>query len=390
LGEPADREAQPSQPCRALPGDLPRLAAWGTACRMPPGVMASTGVAWMPLFQSRATRGFAVALVHARHAQHVPGRPQTDRCDWRWVPKGHPSGVGAPSFRPPAAIWQRRRRRRHRAPLIPRTVKPRQPMPKAREQMHLPLHHVMRARPGGPGRRLRRAIVAGERDPHACATSRDSRIPSRADTMATALAGDCRADHGCTRPPSLALYDCTHTPMAACAPAIARVRGPFASLREPDAPPAPPTPAPRHPHRTAPAFALRAPLARLPGVDRPPGPGLPALTIHPVLSAVGRAMSPWPTDQHCASWRGRCPAHQLRGGTGLSTGSRPGHNRASRALRMAAQSLRTSPSSRGALSRRPRSKLGPAQATPATAPPLAPRLEHLRQEKTPYRERGAA
>jgi transposase len=73
----------------------------------------------------------------------------------------------------------------------------------------------------------------------------------------------------------------------------------------------------------------------------------------------------------------------------LATGSRRVHNRASRALRVAAQSLRKSPSYLGAFSRRMRSKLGPAKATTATAHKLAKILYHMLQEKTPYRERGA-
>ena len=73
----------------------------------------------------------------------------------------------------------------------------------------------------------------------------------------------------------------------------------------------------------------------------------------------------------------------------LSTGSRRVQNRASRALRMAAQSLRTSPSYLGAFFRRMRSKLGPAKATTATAHKLAKIIYHMLKEKTPYRARSA-
>ena len=78
-GVPAERDAHPVQQLRACPCDLPRLAAWLTACRLTPVVMASTGGSWIPLLQIRAVRGFAVAGVNARHVKHVPGRPTTDR-----------------------------------------------------------------------------------------------------------------------------------------------------------------------------------------------------------------------------------------------------------------------------------------------------------------------
>jgi len=100
-------------------------------------------------------------------------------------------------------------------------------------------------------------------------------------------------------------------------------------------------------------------------------------------------MHKWPTDKHFASWLGLCPDNQMSGGKVLSTGSRRVQNRASRALRMAAQSLRTSPSYLGALYRRMRSKLGPAKATTATAHTLAKIIYHMLKEKIPYQERGA-
>jgi len=50
---------------------------------------------------------------------------------------------------------------------------------------------------------------------------------------------------------------------------------------------------------------------------------------------------------------------------------------------MAAQSLRTSPRSLGAFFRRMRRKLGPANATTATAPKLANMIYHRLKEPTP-------
>ena len=113
------------------------------------------------------------------------------------------------------------------------------------------------------------------------------------------------------------------------------------------------------------------------------------MTVHIVLAEVGLNMGKWPTDNHCASWLGLCPDNQISGGKVLSTGSRRVQTRASRALRMAAPSLRTSPSYLGAFYRRMRSKLGPAKATTATAHKLAKIIYHMLKDKTPYRERGA-
>jgi transposase len=124
-------------------------------------------------------------------------------------------------------------------------------------------------------------------------------------------------------------------------------------------------------------------------VDLTQVPGLQALTIHTVLSDVGLEMSKGPTDKHFSSWLGLGPDNRISGGKVRATGSRQVQNRASRAWPMAAQSLRTSPSYRGALYRRMRSKLGPAKATTATAHKLAKISYHRLQDTTPYQERGA-
>jgi transposase len=251
-------------------------------------------------------------------------------------------------------------------------------MQKSREQMHLHLHHVIRAVTGVTGMRIIRAIVAGARDPRTLATDRDYRMQSSEDTIAKALEGDDRPEHVFTLTQSLALYDFTHQQIAACAQEIARVLSTFASLVDPDEHPLPPpTPTHRQPQRNEPAFDLRTPLYRITGVDLTQVPGLPAPTIHIVLAEVGLNMHKWPTDKHFASWLGLCPDNQISGGKGLTTGSRRVQNRASRALRMAAQRLRTSPSYLGAFFRRMRSTRGPAKATTATAHKLAKILYHM-------------
>ena len=92
--------------------------------------------------------------------------------------------------------------------------------------------------------------------------------------MAKALEGDDRPAQVFTRTQSLARSDFPQQPVAACAQAIERVLGTFASLIDPDEPPCPPpTTAHRQPQRNAPAFALRAPLSRLTGVALTHVPG---------------------------------------------------------------------------------------------------------------------
>jgi transposase len=387
---PADRDVEPIQKFSAFTCDLYRLADWLTTCRITTVVMESTGVYWIPLFQILEARGFEVALVNARHVKNVPGRPKTDRFDCRWLQKLHSYGLLAPSFRPPEHVCQLRSLLRHRDNLVQMLVKHIQHMQKALDQMNLHLHHVISDVTGVTGMRILRAIVAGERDPHTLAQYRDYRIKSSPETIAKALEGDYRSEHLFTLTQSLALYDFTQQQIADCDQEIERVLSTFETLVDPAAHPLPPpTTTHRQPQRNEPAFDLRTHLYRITGVDLTQVPGLQAPTIHVILAEVGLNMHKGPTDKHFASWLGLCPDNQISGGKVLATGSRRVQNRASRALRMAAQSLRTSPSYLGAFFRRMRSKLGPAKATTATAHKLAKIIYHMLKEQTPYRERSA-
>lgn len=387
---PADRDVEPIQKFSAFTCDLYRLADWLTTCRITTVVMESTGVYWIPLFQILEARGFEVALVNARHVKNVPGRPKTDRFDCRWLQKLHSYGLLAPSFRPPEHVCQLRSLLRHRDNLVQMLVKHIQHMQKALDQMNLHLHHVISDVTGVTGMRILRAIVAGERAPHTLAQYRDYRIKSSPETIAKALEGDYRSEHLFTLTQSLALYDFTQQQIADCDQEIERVLSTFETLVDPAAHPLPPpTTTHRQPQRNEPAFDLRTHLYRITGVDLTQVPGLQAPTIHVILAEVGLNMHKWPTDKHFASWLGLCPDNQISGGKVLATGSRRVQNRASRALRMAAQSLRTSPSYLGAFFRRMRSKLGPAKATTATAHKLAKIIYHMLKEQTPYRERSA-
>src|SRR6266851_2101328 len=55
-------------------------------------VMESTSVYWIPIFELLDARGFAVFLVNARDAKHVPGR-KTDVSDAQWLQRLHSFGL---------------------------------------------------------------------------------------------------------------------------------------------------------------------------------------------------------------------------------------------------------------------------------------------------------
>src|SRR3974390_1709315 len=88
----ADRTPEPVRSFGTFTADLHRLVDWFTECGVETVVMESTSVYWIPIFELLDARGFAVFLVNARDAKHVPGR-KTDVSDAQWLQRLHSYGL---------------------------------------------------------------------------------------------------------------------------------------------------------------------------------------------------------------------------------------------------------------------------------------------------------
>jgi transposase len=99
-------------------------------------------------------------------------------------------------------------------------------------------------------------------------------------------------------------------------------------------------------------------------------PGLEENTL-PLFSEVGRDMSRSQTAAHFVSWLALCPDNDISGGKLLWRGTRRIKNRAGHLFRMAAFSLHHSLTPLGNYLRRMKAKLGPKDATMATARKIA-------------------
>jgi transposase len=91
----ADRTPEPVRSFGTFTTDLHRLVDWFSECGAV--VMESTSVYWIPIFELLDARGFAVSLVNARDAKHVPGR-KTDVSDAQWLQRLHSFGLLRASF----------------------------------------------------------------------------------------------------------------------------------------------------------------------------------------------------------------------------------------------------------------------------------------------------
>lgn len=170
---PADRAAEPVQSFGTFTCDLHALADWLEACQIRTVAMESTGVYWIPLYQTLETRGFEVFLVNAQHVKNVPGR-KSDVSDCQCIQYLHSVGLLKASFRPPDEICVIRCLWRHRESLVQMAAEHTMHMQKALSQMNLQVHHVLSDITGRSGLAILDAIVAGQRDRSrspACATA---------------------------------------------------------------------------------------------------------------------------------------------------------------------------------------------------------------------------
>ena len=79
------------------------MAEWLKSHRISTVAMESTGVYWVPVFQTLEKHGLEVHLVSTRHMKGVPGR-KTDVEDCQWIQHVHECGLVRGSFRPADAI----------------------------------------------------------------------------------------------------------------------------------------------------------------------------------------------------------------------------------------------------------------------------------------------
>ena len=100
--------------------------------------------------------------------------------------------------------------------------------------------------------------------------------------------------------------------------------------------------------------------------------------------ACGASVSKFPSEKHFCSWLGLAPKHEISGGKVLKNKTLKTKNRAGQGFRMAAQSVKQADCAFGVMYRRLRARLGPAQATVATAHAIARVVYRMLKYKIEY------
>lgn len=366
--------------------DLQAISQWFHEHRIRTVAMESTGVYWIPLFEELERQGFECLLISSRSLRKVAGQ-KTDVEDAQWIQTLHSYGLLKGSFRPQGDLVALRTLLRHRAQLVEHRSPHTQHMQKALLQMNIQLSQAVTDVMGLTGQKIIRAIVAGIRKPEDLATLRDPGCKHSEDEIAKALTGTWREEHLYVLKQSLELYDFYTEKMEACDAEISRQYGmtrlDWVSGELPVVPDKK-----RHAHsKNAPKEAreIREHLCRINGVDVSLVDGFGVSLAQTVTMEVGSNVGEkFATEKHFCAWLGLAPKHDISGGKVLNNKTLKTKNRAGQAFRMAAQSVKKADCPFGVLYRRLRSRLGPAQATVATAHAIARVVYKMLKYKVEY------
>ena len=386
---PEDRDDESVKRFDTFTEDLYFIADWLQHCRIQTIAMESTGIYWIPLYDILEERGFTVYLVNAREVKNLPGR-KTDILDCQWIQQLHTYGLLRASFRPSKDIIKLRTLIRHRETLIQNRVTHIQHMQKALHLMNLQLDNVISDITGFTGMRIIRAIVSGQRSPEILSTYRDPHCKNSAAVIAKSLEGNYTPEHIFQLKQALQLYDIFTKLIDETDREIEKVYELFPTKSDPkEKPLKPPKGSHKGPRKNEPAFPLRESLYKMCGVDLTQIDGISSLTAQILVSEIGLDMTKWKTAKHFTSWLGLAPNNDISGGKVLKSKTKRTKNRASIALRVAAQSLYRNQSALGAFYRRMRAKVGAPKAITATAHKLAKIVYLMLQERKEYIDLGA-
>ncbi|MGH2362918.1 MAG: IS110 family transposase, partial [bacterium] len=268
--------------------DLLALADWLEAEKITHVAMEATGVYWKPVWHMLESR-FTLVLANAAHIRNVPGR-KSDVNDATWISDLLAHGLIRASFVPPEPVQELRDLTRTRKQLTREVVQHTQRIQKTLETANIKLTTVITDIVGQSGRRILKAIVAGETDANRLAGLGSTRLKCPRADLVAALTGKVTAHHRFMIGQHLDLIEELERRIVAFDARITDMLGPFRDAVER--------------------------LITIPGVSEH--------TAEVILAEIGFDMSRFPSAGHLLSWAGLVPRLDESAGKRRSTRIRKG------------------------------------------------------------------
>ncbi|HEV7373966.1 MAG TPA: IS110 family transposase [Pyrinomonadaceae bacterium] len=340
--------------------DLLALSDWltGEGCTLV--AIESTGVYWKPVFNI-LEGDMEVILVNARHVKAVPGR-KTDVKDCEWLADLLRHGLLKASFIPPLEIRELRELTRYRQTLVREQASVANRVQRIIESGNIKLAQVATDALGTSGRRMLRALAAGEPDVAKLAEMARGRLRTKKVELQRALSGRLTAAQCFVLGELLDRYDELEAAILRVNEQIKQevAEGPDPFVRE--------------------AMQL---LQTIPGVGE--------RVAEAIVSEIGVDMSRFPSDAHLASWAGMCPGNNESAGKRKSGKTTKGNIHLRTALTQAAwAATHTKQTYLAAQYRRLVKPKGKKRALVAVGHSLLVIAYHLLSRKASYQELGGA
>lgn len=372
--------------------DLDSIVEWFKECGVDTVAMESTGIYWKNLFALLTQNGFEVYLVNAKHTHNITGR-KDDEMDAQWIQRLHSCGLLKSSFLPDDKTETLRTLVRHRRNLIQDSTSCILRMQKSLELMNIKIHTVISDLMGKTGRKIVEAIVAGERNPEKFIQLVDSRIQADEQTILKSLEGNWRQEHLFLLKQSYKIQSFIEDQIKLCDHEIELVlheimRQQQKKLIEPSEKlksKSRSNATKKRKGKNQPVFNTREYLKNIHRVDVMDIYGISETGALELLAETGTDLSKWESEQQFVSWLNLCPNKKKSGGKIISSKlMKKKPNLASQALRMAANSLKSSQNWLGDFFRRMKSKGGQKYAIVATARKLAIIYYRMVRYKQPF------
>jgi transposase len=262
---------------------LLELAEWLESAGCTHVGMEATGVYWKPVWHILEGR-FALTLANAAQVKNVPGR-KSDVNDATWLADLLAHGLIRSSFVPPPAIQELRDLTRTRKQLRREIVQHAQRIQAVLEEANVKLSLAITDILGASGRRILKAMIAGETDAEKLAALGHERLGCTPAELAEALTGRVREHHRFLLAQHLRTIEQLEESVAAFGGRIEGALLPFRDIVE-----------------------------RLKEV-----PGLGLTAVETVIAEIGTDMSRFPSAGHLLSWAGLIPRLDESAGKRRST-----------------------------------------------------------------------
>jgi len=260
--------------------ELERLRFWLMACKVTVVAMESAGVYWKPVWHVlERQRQFKLKLVNAQQFHGVDGQ-KSDQIDASWLGELLQCGLLKGSFVPPQ--WQRELRdlTRLRVSLLQDQNRIQNRLEKLLEDANLKLGSVASDTLGVSGRRIVKAVIAGDKDAGWMADYAKGTLRGKRKELEQALHGFVTDHHRTLLAMLLRQFDALESDIECLEAEIRR--------------------------RLAPHQDVVNRLAEIPGFGE--------VSAWTVIAELGLDMKIFRTPERAASWSGLCPGNRKSAG----------------------------------------------------------------------------